>query len=217
MKFLIILGHSWVSTDLPEEFPTNHQSNVSEIHSTLLIVLVYETLSGGATISLITTSNIWYYIINPAEWFHNIHNENDWRQSVPLTCMCNVDISRTIPTTLFLKTKYHKISFKFRAITNLSCGPLNPWLIPRLNIQKSNLYRNGFIVKKMIYWSEHTHNRPGWHSKSHLWRRYKVITIRPNHAIFTSYFTLTAHNSYHNTSDIWSRVRSWIGNLRVRA
>ena len=83
--------------------------------------------------------------------------------------MCNVDISRTIPTTLFLKTKYlkyHKISFKFRAITNLSCVPLNPWLIPRINIQKSNLYRNGFIVKKLIYWSEHTHNRPGWRSKS---------------------------------------------------
>ena len=75
--------------------------------------------------------------------------------------MCNVDISRTIPTTLFLKTKYlkyNKISFKFRAITNLSCVPLNPWLIPRINIQKSNLYRNGFIVKKLIYWSEHTHS-----------------------------------------------------------
>ena len=100
---------------------------------------------------------------------YNIHNENDWRQSVPCTCMCNVDISRTIPTTLFLKTKYlkyHKISFKFRAITNLSFVPLNPWLIPRINIQKSNLYRNGFIVKKLIYWSEHTHNRPGWSSKS---------------------------------------------------
>ena len=84
--------------------------------------------------------------------------------------MCNIDISRTIPTTLFLKTKYlkyHKISFKFRAITKLSCVPLNPWLIPRINIQKSNLYRNGFIVKKLIYWSEHTHNRPGWRSKSH--------------------------------------------------
>ena len=83
--------------------------------------------------------------------------------------MCNVDISRTIPTTLFLKTKYlkyHKISFKFRAITNLSCVPLNPWLILCINIQKSNLYRNGFIVKKLIYWSEHTHNRPGWRSKS---------------------------------------------------
>ena len=80
--------------------------------------------------------------------------------------MCNVDISRTIPTTLFLKTKYikyHKISFKFRAITNLSCVPLNPWLIPHINIQKSNIYRNGFIVKKFIYWSEHTHNLPGWH------------------------------------------------------
>ena len=77
--------------------------------------------------------------------------------------MCNVDISGTIPTTWFLKTKYlkyHKISFKFRAITNLSCVPLNPWLIPRINIQKSNLYCNGFIVKKLIYWSEHTHNRP---------------------------------------------------------
>ena len=85
--------------------------------------------------------------------------------------MCNVDISRTILTTLFLKTKYlkyHKISFKFRAITNLSCVPLNPWLIPRINIQKSNLYCNGFIVKKLIYWSEHTHNRPGWRSKSYL-------------------------------------------------
>ena len=80
--------------------------------------------------------------------------------------MCNVDISRTIPTTLFLKTKYHKISCKFRAITNLSCVPLNPWLIPRINIKKSNLYCNGFIIKKFIYWSEHTHNRPGWRSKS---------------------------------------------------
>ena len=83
--------------------------------------------------------------------------------------MCNVDISRTIPTTLFLKTKYlkyHKISFKFRAITNLSYVPWNPWLIPRINIQKSNFYCNGFIIKKLIYWSEHTHNRPGWRSKS---------------------------------------------------
>ena len=84
--------------------------------------------------------------------------------------MCNVDISRTIPTTLFLKTKYlkyHKISFKFRAITNLSCVPLNPWLIPRINILKSNLYCNGFIVIKLIYWSEHTHNRLGWRPKSY--------------------------------------------------
>ena len=100
---------------------------------------------------------------------YNIHNENDWRQSVPPICMCNVDISRTIPTTLFLKTKYlkyHKISFKFRAITNLSCVPLNPLLIPRINIQKSNLYYNGFIFKKLIYWSEHTHTRPGWRPKS---------------------------------------------------
>ena len=169
MKFLIILGHSWVSTVLPEEFPTNHQSNVSEIHSTLLIVLVYETLSGGATIPLITASNIWYYIINPAEWFTISIMRMTEDSPVPRTCMCNVDISRTIPTTLFVKTKYlkyHKISFKFRAITNLSCVPLNPWLIPRINIQKSNLYRNGFIVKKLIYWSEHTHNRPGWRSKS---------------------------------------------------
>ena len=62
-----------------------------------------------------------------------------------------------------------KISLKFRAITNLSCVPLNPWLIPRINIQKSNLYRNGFIVKKLIYWSEHTHNRPGWRSKYSLY------------------------------------------------
>ena len=100
---------------------------------------------------------------------YNIHNENDLRQPVPRTCMCNVDISRTIPTTLFLKTKYlkyHKISFKFRAITNLSCVPLIPWPIPRINIQKSNLYCNGFIFKKLIYWSEHTHNRPGWRPKS---------------------------------------------------
>ena len=112
---------------------------------------------------------------------YNIHNENDWRQSVPRTCMCNVDISRTIPTTLFLKTKYlkyHKISIKFRAITNLSCVALNPWLIPRINIQKSNLYRNGFIVKKLIYWSEYTHNRPGWRSKS----QYKIMSkFKINH------------------------------------
>ena len=111
---------------------------------------------------------------------YNIHNENDWRQSVPRTCMCNVDISRTIPTTLFLKTKYlkyHKISFKFRAITNLSCVPLNPWLIPRINIQKSNLYRNGFIVKKLIYWSEHTHNRPGWRSKSQSKLKYYNVRV----------------------------------------
>ena len=101
---------------------------------------------------------------------YNIHNENDWRQSVPRTCMCNADISQTIPTTLFLKTKYlkyHKISFKFRAIINLSCVPLNPWLTPHIDIQKSNLYCNGFIVKKLIYWSEHTHNRPGWRPKSY--------------------------------------------------
>ena len=91
--------------------------------------------------------------------------------------MCNVDISRTIPTMLFLKTKYlkyHKISFKFRAITNLSCVPLNPWLIPRINIQKSNLYCNGFIVKKLIYWSEHTHNRPGWRPKSWLTQQISI-------------------------------------------
>ena len=95
--------------------------------------------------------------------------------------MCNVYISRTIPTTLFLKTKYlkyHKISFKFRAITNLSCVPLNPWLIPRINIQKSNLYRNGFIVKKLIYWSEHTHNRPGWRSKSQFMGSNSDVQVR---------------------------------------
>ena len=95
---------------------------------------------------------------------YNIHNENDGRQSVPRTCMCNVDISRTIPTALFLKTKYlkyHKISFKFRAITNLSCVPLNPWLIPRINIQKSNLYCNGFIVKKVDL-LERAYAQPSW-------------------------------------------------------
>ena len=115
---------------------------------------------------------------------YNIHNENNWRQSVPRTCMCNVDISRTIPTTLFLKTKYlkyHKISFKFRAITNLSCVPLNPWLIPRINIQKSNLYCNGFIVKKLIYWSEHTHKCPGWRPKSYALHSLQPHLFHPSH------------------------------------
>ena len=32
-------------------------------------------------------------------------------------------------------------------------------------LQKSNLYCNGFIIKKLIYWSGPTHNHPGWHPK----------------------------------------------------
>ena len=52
MKFLIIFGYSWVGTVLSEEFNTKHQSNVSEIHSTPLIVLVNSISSGGVTIPL---------------------------------------------------------------------------------------------------------------------------------------------------------------------
>ena len=81
----------------------------------------------------------------------------------------HVDISRTIPTTLFLKTKYLTRSQNILQIPShhqfIMCS-LNTWLIPRMNIQKSNLYCNGFIITKLIYWSEHTHSRPGWRPKS---------------------------------------------------
>ena len=43
---------------------------------------------------------------------------------------------------------------------------IESWLIPRINIQKFNLYCNGFIIKKLNYWSGRTHIYTGWHPKS---------------------------------------------------
>ena len=40
------------------------------------------------------------------------------------------------PHHVVLENKISKISFKFRAITNLSGVPLNPWLIPRIKHPK---------------------------------------------------------------------------------
>ena len=92
-------------------------------------------------------------------------------------------------------SKISQISFKFRAITNLSCVPLNPWLIPRINIQKSNLYCNGFIVKKLIYWSEHTHNRPGWRPKSY---KAEIIDVSGDIHNGPSYYRNKQPQQYQN-------------------
>ena len=101
---------------------------------------------------------------------YNIHNENGLK-TVSATYMyvqCRYLTNNPHHVVLVNKIslKDHKLSFKFRAITNLSCVPLNPWLVARINIQKSNLYCNGFIFKQLNYWSMHTHNRPGWRPKS---------------------------------------------------
>ena len=75
-------------------FTLKHQTDVSEIHSTPLNVLVNATTSGGLNIPLSTASSIWYDVINPAEWFII---------SIMSICMCKVDILLTIHTTLLLK------------------------------------------------------------------------------------------------------------------
>ena len=122
--------------------------------------------SGGVNILMtIDSINHMVWSNKHCRMVYNIHDENAWIQSGPRICMCKVGILWTIYTTLFLNfllLKDHTISLKFRAITNYSCVPLNPWLIPRINIQKYNLYCNGFIIKKLIYWSGHTHNHPDW-------------------------------------------------------
>ena len=56
-----------------KKITTKHQTNVSEIHSTPLIVLVFvlvnATSLGGVNILLTTASGRWYDVINPSEWF----------------------------------------------------------------------------------------------------------------------------------------------------
>ena len=56
-----------------EEFITKHQTYVSAIHSTQLIVLVFVLVKAislqGVNIPLTTASSIWNDVINPAEWF----------------------------------------------------------------------------------------------------------------------------------------------------
>ena len=51
-----------MDTVSPEEVTTKHQSNVSEIHSTPLIVMVNATSFGRC-------KHDWYDAINTAEWF----------------------------------------------------------------------------------------------------------------------------------------------------
>ena len=68
-KFISISGYSWVGTVSLDEFTTKHQTNVSAIHSTQLIVLVKAISLQGVNILLTTASRIWNDVINPAEWF----------------------------------------------------------------------------------------------------------------------------------------------------
>ena len=62
-----------MDTVSPQEFTTKHQTSVSEIHSTTLIVLMFvllnATSAGDVNFPLTTASNIWYDVINLAEWF----------------------------------------------------------------------------------------------------------------------------------------------------
>ena len=61
-----------MATVSPEEFTTKHQTNVSLIHSTQLIVLVFVLVKAisllGVNILLTAASIIWNDVINPAEW-----------------------------------------------------------------------------------------------------------------------------------------------------
>ena len=47
----------------------HHQTDVSAIHITPVIVLLNATFSVGVNIPLNTASSIWYDVINLAEWF----------------------------------------------------------------------------------------------------------------------------------------------------
>ena len=62
-----------MGTVSPEEFTNKQQTNVSAIHSTQLIVLVFvlvkEISLQCVNIPLTTESSIWNDVINPAEWF----------------------------------------------------------------------------------------------------------------------------------------------------
>ena len=62
-----------MDTVSPEKFTTKRQTNVSEIHSTQLIVLLFVLVKAislqGVNIPLATVSSIWNDVINPAEWF----------------------------------------------------------------------------------------------------------------------------------------------------
>ena len=121
------------------------------------------------------------------------------------------------PHHVVLENKISKISQnKFRAITNLSWFPLNPWLIPRINIQKSNFYCNGFIVKKLIYWSEHMHNRPGWRPKSQ--RRMStnndfLIEIDPDHNASPN--GVEKQCTYYDTSNEFNNAMSFQDNISI--
>ena len=83
----------WECTASPQEFTIKHQTDVSYIHSTPLIVLVNATSAGGVNIPLTTASIIMVWCNQPFTMVHTIHDENYWIQSVPRICMCKVDIS----------------------------------------------------------------------------------------------------------------------------
>ena len=98
----------------PEEFTTKHQTNVSAIHSSQLIVLVFVLVKAislqGANIPLITASSIWNDVINPAEWFIiSIIKIHVYSQGHIYVC-AKLDILLIISTTLLLKKIYKKIT-----------------------------------------------------------------------------------------------------------
>ena len=59
-KYISLDTVEWTCTVSSHEFTTKHQTDISAIHSTQLIV-------GGVNITLTTTSSIWYDVINHAE------------------------------------------------------------------------------------------------------------------------------------------------------
>ena len=145
---------------------------------------MYATLSGGATTPLITSSNIWYYKINPARMIYNIHNENKLKTVSATYMYVQCRYLTNNPTTLFLKTKYlkyNKISFKFRAITQFIMCSIESMANSTYKHPKITFVLQWIHRKKLIYWSEHTHTRPGWRPKSYALHSLQPHLFHPSH------------------------------------